>query len=83
MFLAQFVEDKCKFVKQREEKITIFARIIKNTEESCKFISWDKPKVGEPWNPEAEKEKAPKRTTRRKKTTTKKTAKKSTTKKKK
>mgnify|MGYP004661886589 FL=1 len=55
----------------------------KNTEESCKFISWDKPKVGEPWNPEAEKEKAPKRTTRRKKTTTKKTAKKSTTKKKK
>ena len=55
----------------------------KNTEESCKFISWDKPKVGEPWNPEAEKEKAPKRTTRRKKTTTKKTAKKYTTKKKK
>ena len=55
----------------------------KNTEESCKFISWDKPKVGEHWNPEAEKEKAPKRTTRRKKTTTKKTAKKSTTKKKK
>ena len=55
----------------------------KNTEESCKFISWDKPKVGEPWNPEEEKQKAPKRATRRKKTTTKKTAKKSTTKKKK
>ena len=44
----------------------------KNTEESCKFISWDKPKVGEPWNPEEEKQKAPKRATRRKKTTTKK-----------
>jgi DNA topoisomerase I len=55
----------------------------KNTEESCKFISWDKPKVGEPCNPEEEKQKAPKRATRRKKTTTKKTAKKSTTKKKK
>ena len=55
----------------------------KNTEESCKFISWDKPKVGEPWNPEEEKQKAPKRATRRKKTATKKTAKKSTTKKKK
>ena len=55
----------------------------KNTEESCKFISWDKPKVGEPWNPEEEKQKAPKRATRRKKTATKKTAKKATTKKKK
>lgn len=55
----------------------------KNTEESCKFISWDKPKIGEPWNPEEEKQKAPKRATRRKKTATKKTAKKATTKKKK
>ena len=55
----------------------------KNTEESCKFISWDKPKVGEHWNPEEEKQKAPKRATRRKKTATKKTAKKATTKKKK
>ena len=55
----------------------------KNTEESCKFISWDKPKVGEPWNPEEEKQKALKRATRRKKTATKKTAKKATTKKKK
>ena len=55
----------------------------KNTEESCKFISWDKPKDGEPWNPEEEKQKAPKRATRRKKTATKKTAKKATTKKKK
>ncbi len=27
----------------------------KNTEDSCKFISWNKPKVGEPWNPEEEK----------------------------
>lgn len=55
----------------------------KNTEESCKFISWDKPKIGEPWNPEEEKQKALKRATRRKKTATKKTAKKATTKKKK
>ena len=45
----------------------------KNTEETCKFISWDKPKAGEPWNPEAEKEKAPKRTARKtKRKTTKK-----------
>ena len=27
----------------------------KNTDDSCKFISWNKPKVGEPWNPEEEK----------------------------
>ncbi len=26
----------------------------KNTDDSCKFISWNKPKVGEPWNPEEE-----------------------------
>ena len=45
----------------------------KNTEETCKFISWDKPKAGEPWNPEAEKEKEPKRTARKtKRKTTKK-----------
>ena len=50
----------------------------KNTEESCKFISWDKPKVGEPWNPNEEKEKALKKTTRK---TRRKTAKKKTTKK--
>lgn len=50
----------------------------KNTEETCKFISWDKPKAGEPWNPEAEKEKTPKRTTRK---TKRKTTKKKTTKK--
>lgn len=34
----------------------------KNTEDSCKFISWNKPKVGEPWNPEMEKKTAKKRT---------------------
>ena len=28
----------------------------KNTEESCKYISWNKPKKGEPWDPEKEKE---------------------------
>ena len=28
----------------------------KNTEDSCKFISWNKPKPGEPWTPELEKE---------------------------
>lgn len=50
----------------------------KNTEETCKFISWDKPKAGEPWNPEEEKEKAPKRTARK---TKRKTTKKKTTKK--
>ena len=34
----------------------------KNTEDSCKFISWNKPKAGEPWNPEMEKKTAKKRT---------------------
>ena len=40
----------------------------KNTEDSCKFISWNKPKEGEPWN--AEDEVKPEKKTR--KTTTKK-----------
>ncbi len=47
----------------------------KNTEETCKFISWDKPKVGEHWNPEEEKEKIKKKTARKtKRKTTKKKA---------
>ena len=51
----------------------------KNTEESCKFISWNKPKAGEKWNPETDKpqtrKKASKKTTKKssKKTTKKKT----------
>jgi len=53
----------------------------KNTEDSCNFISWNKPKAGEPWNPEEEKKQVRKRSTK-KSTTKKKTSKKSTTKKK-
>jgi DNA topoisomerase I len=47
----------------------------KNTEDSCKFISWNKPKVGEPWNPEEEK------TTKARKTKAKSTKKKTSAKK--
>ena len=43
----------------------------KNTEDSCKFISWNKPKEGEPWNPEDEKKKTVVRRKRTKKTATK------------
>ena len=44
----------------------------KNTEESCKFISWNKPKNGEKWEPEAEKIVNKKKNTKRKKKTKKK-----------
>ena len=37
----------------------------KNTEDSCKFISWNKPKAGEAWNPEKEKAQTKKRATRK------------------
>ena len=53
----------------------------KNTEDSCKFISWNKPKAGEAWDPEKEKAQTKKRATR--KTTKKKATKKSTAKSKK
>ena len=48
----------------------------KNTEDSCNYISWNKPKVGEPWSPEMEKSETKKvtrkRKTRRKRKSTKK-----------
>ena len=47
----------------------------KNTEDSCKFISWNKPKKGEPWDPEKEKE-SMKKTRKTRKTRTKRTTKK-------
>ena len=53
----------------------------KNTEDSCKFISWNKPKAGEAWDQEKEKAQTKKRATR--KTTKKKATKKSTAKSKK
>ena len=46
----------------------------KNTDDSCKFISWNKPKKGEPWDPEMEKE-AVKRSRRTRKAKTKSTTK--------
>ena len=51
---------------------------------SCNYISWDKPKVGETWTPEdnAKPKTRKRRTTKRKTTTKKSTAKKKTTKKK-
>ena len=53
----------------------------KNTEDSCKFISWNKPKAVEAWDPEKEKAQTKKKATR--KTTKKKATKKSTAKSKK
>ncbi|MBO5412896.1 MAG: type I DNA topoisomerase [Clostridia bacterium] len=53
--------------------------ICENNPQSCNYISWDKPKVGEKWNPEEKVELEEKKTTRKsttKKKTTKKTSKK-------
>ena len=49
MYLAQNVEQKYKLEKQKEEKIII---ICENNPKSCDYISWNKPKPGEKWNPE-------------------------------
>ena len=50
--------------------------VCENGPDKCNYISWNKPKVGEKWTPEIEKEsnkkKAAKRKTRKRKTTTKK-----------
>ena len=55
----------------------------KGVDQGCNYISWNKPKPGEKFDPEAEKEKAVKKTTRKstKKVSSKKTTKKSTAKK--
>ena len=52
--------------------------ICEHNPKSCDYISWNKPKVGEKWNPEDAEEikKATKKTTKRRKKTTKKTTKK-------
>ena len=53
--------------------------ICENNPQSCNYISWDKPKVGEQWNPDEKVELEEKKTTRKstsKKKTTKKTSKK-------
>ena len=50
--------------------------VCENGTDNCNYISWNKPKVGEKWTPEIEKEtnkkKATKRRTRKRKTTSKK-----------
>ena len=58
--------------------------ICENNPKSCDYISWNKPKVGEEWNPEEKAEFEKENTTRKKtrKTKTKKTTKKTTNKKK-
>jgi len=53
--------------------------ICENNPASCDYISWNKPKKGEKWNPE-EKVELEEKVTKKKKTTKKTTAKKSTTK---
>lgn len=55
--------------------------ICENNPTSCDYISWNKPKEGEKWNPE-EAEQIKKETTKKSKNTTKKTTKKTTRKKK-
>ena len=54
--------------------------ICENNPESCDYISWNKPKLGEEWNPE-EAENVRKETTKTTRKTTKKTTKKKTSKK--
>ncbi|MBR0426812.1 MAG: type I DNA topoisomerase [Clostridia bacterium] len=52
--------------------------VCENGPDNCNYISWNKPKVGEKWTPELEKENNKKKTTRRK-VTKKRTTKKSAT----
>ena len=52
--------------------------VCENGPDNCNYISWNKPKVGEKWTPEIEKENNKKKTTRRK-TTKKRTTKKGAT----
>ena len=52
--------------------------VCENGPDNCNYISWNKPKVGEKWTPEIEKENNNKKTTRRK-TTKKRTTKKNAT----
>ena len=54
--------------------------ICENNPESCDYISWNKPKTGEIWNPE-EAEEIKKETAKATRKTTKKTTKKKTTRK--
>lgn len=42
--------------------------VCENSPNSCNYISWNKPKIGEKWSPEIEKEHNKKKTTRKKTT---------------
>ena len=76
----------------RGRKYYICSKNNKKEENPCNYISWDAPKLGEPWSPEDTKPKSRKRATKKsstksskkttRKSTTKKTTKKSTTKRK-
>ena len=72
---------KCGSVVQiRKTKTRRSYYICENNPDSCDYISWNKPKPGEKWNPEEDKpdlekkkaKKTTKKTTKKKKTTTKK-----------
>ena len=56
--------------------------VCENNPESCQYISWNKPKVGEKWEPKEDKPNAEKKKTVKKKVTKKTTTKKATSKKK-
>ena len=55
-------------MKQRKTKRKKKYYICEHNPETCNYISWNKPKIGEKWEPEKEKEVTkPKRKTRKKK----------------
>ena len=75
-----FVEFECpvcgaKVIEKKTKRGRKFY-VCENGPEKCIYISWNKPKVGEKWTPEIEKEnskkKATKKKTRKRKTTKKK-----------
>lgn len=68
---------------KRRKNYYICSKNSKNNENACPYISWDKPKLGEKWEPPKQEDKPKRKTTTKKKTTKKKTTKKSTAKKKK
>jgi len=57
--------------------------VCENGPDNCNYISWNKPKVGEKWSPEIEKENNKKKTTRKRTTKKKSSTKKTTSKSKK
>mgnify|MGYP005941004615 CR=1 FL=1 len=64
--VRSFLKNKQTTTKKTKRKKKYY--ICEHNPETCNYISWNKPKIGEKWEPEKEKEVTkPKRKTRKKK----------------